>query len=203
MDSDGKKIEEKVIKVILLGEMGVGKTCIINRFITNEFNKEIPITLAASYLTKEIKKQNIKYKLKIWDTTGQEKYHSVTNLFIKGSNIIILVYSIDSINSFEKLNYWYESFKKNIEDDNYILAVVGNKSDLISEMNVSEEEGKKFAEEKEAIFKLISAKVDPIGINDLFDKLLEELSQIDFESRTESYFIEKKKVKKKKKQKCC
>ena len=203
MESEDKKIETKVVKVILLGETGVGKTCIINRFITNEFNKETSITLASSYLTKEIQKQNINYNLKIWDTTGQEKYHSVTNLFIKGSNIIILVYSIDSLNSFERLNFWYASLKRNIEDDNYILAVVGNKSDLISEMNVSEEEGKKFAEEKKAIFKLVSAKEDPIGINELFDNLLEELSQIDFESRTESYMIEKKKVKKKKKQKCC
>ena len=203
MESEDKKIETKVIKVILLGETGVGKTCIINRFITNEFNKESSITLASSYLTKEIQKQNINYNLKIWDTTGQEKYHSVTNLFIKGSNIIILVYSIDSLNSFERLNFWYASLKRNIEDDNYILAVVGNKSDLISEMNVSEEEGKKFAEEKKAIFKLVSAKEDPIGINELFDNLLEELSQIDFESRTESYMIEKKKVKKRKKQKCC
>ena len=85
----------------------------------------------------------------------------------------------------------------------YILAVVGNKNDLKNEAVISEDEGKKFAENKNAIFKLISAKEDPKSINKLFDKLLEELSQIDFESRTESYIIKRKSIKKKKKQKCC
>ena len=203
MEPEKNKIETKEVKVILLGETGVGKTSIINRFISNEFINDNTITLGSSFSTKEIKKQNINYKLKIWDTTGQEKFHSVTNLFIKGSNIIILVYSVDSLDSFEQLNYWYKSLKRNLEGDKHILAVVGNKIDLNNEAVISEDEGKKFAENKNAIFKLISAKEDPKGINKLFDKLLEELSQIDFESRTESYIIKKKSIKKKKKQKCC
>ena len=203
MEPEKNKIETKEVKVILLGETGVGKTSIINRFISNEFINDNTITLGSSFSTKEIKKQNINYKLKIWDTTGQEKFHSVTNLFIKGSNIIILVYSVDSLDSFEQLNYWYKSLKRNLEGDKHILAVVGNKIDLKNEAVISEDEGKKFAENKNAIFKLISAKEDPKGINKLFDKLLEELSQIDFESRTESYIIKKKSIKKKKKQKCC
>ena len=114
-----------------------------------------------------------------------------------------MVYSVDSLDSFEQLNYWYKSLKRNLEGDKHILAVVGNKIDLKNEAVISEDEGKKFAENKNAIFKLISAKEDPKGINKLFDKLLEELSQIDFESRTESYIIKKKSIKKKKKQKCC
>ena len=203
MEPEKNKVETKEVKVILLGETGVGKTSIINRFISNEFINDNTITLGSSFSTKEIKKQNINYKLKIWDTTGQEKFHSVTNLFIKGSNIIILVYSVDSLDSFEQLNYWYKSLKRNLEGDKHILAVVGNKIDLKNEAVISEDEGKKFAENKNAIFKLISAKEDPKSINKLFDKLLEELSQIDFESRTESYIIKKKSIKKKKKQKCC
>ena len=203
MEQEKNQFETKEVKVILLGETGVGKTSIINRFITNEFITEDTITLGSSFFTKEIKKQNINYKLKIWDTTGQEKFHSVTNLFIKGSNIIILVYSVNSLNSFEELNYWYKSLKRNLEGDNHILAIVGNKIDLKNEVVISEDEGKKFAENKNAVFKLVSAKEDPKGINKLFDKLLEELSQIDFESRTESYIIKKKSIKKKKKQKCC
>ena len=203
MEQEKNQFETKEVKVILLGETGVGKTSIINRFITNEFITEDTITLGSSFFTKEIKKQNINYTLKIWDTTGQEKFHSVTNLFIKGSNIIILVYSVNSLNSFEELNYWYKSLKRNLEGDNHILAIVGNKIDLKNEVVISEDEGKKFAENKNAVFKLVSAKEDPKGINKLFDKLLEELSQIDFESRTESYIIKKKSIKKKKKQKCC
>jgi small GTP-binding protein len=92
MEPEKNKIETKEVKVILLGETGVGKTSIINRFISNEFINDNTITLGSSFSTKEIKKQNVNYKLKIWDTTGQEKFHSVTNLFIKGSNIINIRY---------------------------------------------------------------------------------------------------------------
>ena len=91
----------KDVKAILLGESGVGKTCIINRYINNEFNESLEWTLGSAFFLKEIIKGNIKYNVNVWDTTGQEKYHSVTNLFINGSHIIILVYSIDSKSSFE------------------------------------------------------------------------------------------------------
>ena len=110
---------------------------------------------------------------------------------------------MDSLNSFEQLNYWYSSIKQSIEGENHILAIVGNKMDLKNSMVVSEEESRKYAENKNAIFKLVSAKEDPKGINKLFDKLLEELSQINFESMTQSYIIRKKNIKKKKKQKGC
>ena len=195
-------IETKEVKIILLGETGVGKTSIINRFINNEFINDTIVTLGSSFSSKEIKKYNVKYRLKIWDTTGQEQYHSITNLYIKGSNIVILIYSIDSLNSFEQLNYWYSAVKEKLDDDKHIVCVVGNKSDLKNNMVVTEEEGKKFATEKKCLFKLVSAKEDPESINKLFDVLLEELTKINFESRTESYIIQKK-TKKKKKQKQC
>ena len=84
-----------------MDENGVGKTSLINRCINDEFdsNKENE-TLGASFSVKEIKKYNNVYTLKIWDNIGQEKYHSLTKLFIKGLNTIKLVYSIDSRESF-------------------------------------------------------------------------------------------------------
>ena len=121
----------KDIKIIILGNSGVGKTCIINRYIFNQFNSDNDSTFGSSLSSKAIKKDKIKYKLNIWDTTGQEKYQSITNLFIKGANAIILVYSIDSLSSFEGLNFWYESIKEHLQGNDYILFVVGSKSDLI------------------------------------------------------------------------
>ena len=168
---NGKDKDEKAIKVILLGESGVGKTSIIRRYINNEFSQYSESTLGTTFLVKEIVKKNIIYRLIIWDTSGQEKYHSVTNLFINNSNIVILIYSIDSRISFEGLDYWYNSIKERLEGENYILAIVGSKSDLIDDEAVPEEEGKKFAESKNAIFKLVSAKSFPEGINDLFNTL--------------------------------
>ena len=198
--------EFKEVKIILLGDSGVGKTSIINRYINNRFNPDMVSSLGSTSNEKIIIKDDIKYKLIIWDTSGQEVYHSLTNLFIKGSNIVILVYSIDSLASFQGLNYWYKSVEEKIDGDNYILAVIGSKSDLVNEEIVSEEEGKNYAEEKKAFFKLVSSKDDAKGINHLFESLLNELIQKrpDFDqSKSINHKVEKKSKHKKDKKKCC
>ena len=205
--SDDKK--EKEVKVILLGDSGVGKSCIINRYINNAYDPNIESTLGSNACTKLVEKKSISYILNLWDTTGQEKYHSITNLFIKGSNIVILVYSINSLSSFEGLDFWYKSVQEKLEGENYVLAVVGSKSDLIEEEEevVSEEEAKKFAKEKNAIFKLVSSKEDPEGINNLFDTLLDELIKNDYLTENKSYVINRRNhrdgKKEKKKKNCC
>ena len=206
--SENNSEDEKEIKVILLGNSGVGKTSIINRYVNNVYNSNCETTLGSTYSTREVIKDNVIYKLNLWDTTGQEKYHSITNLFIKGSSIVILVYSIDLLSSFEGLNYWYNSIKENLEGNNYVLAVVGSKSDLINEEEevVSEDEAKNFAKERNAIFKLVSSKEDPVGINNLFDMLLDELIKMNYITVKDSYVIKRKKHKddkEKKKKKCC
>ena len=207
MMSDNESENSKEIKVILLGNSGVGKTSIINRYINNQFNPSCETTLGSIYSTKEVIKNNITYKLNVWDTTGQERYHSITNLFIKGSSIVILVYSIDLLSSFEGLNFWYNSIKENLEGDNYVLAVVGSKSDLINEDEeiVSEEEARKFANERKAIFKLVSSKEDSVGINNLFNMLLDELIKMNAIVPRDSYVIKRRKHKdkEKKEKNCC
>ena len=202
--SDDLAENVKELKIILLGNSGVGKTCIINRYINDQFNPDSETTLGSSFSTKIIKKGNIEYRLNIWDTTGQEKYHSITNLFIKGANAVILVYSINFLSSFEGLNSWYESIKEHLQGNEYILAVIGSKSDLIKDEEevVSEEDAKKFADERDAIFKLVSSKEDPEGINNLFNTILEELIKKKIDKRNDTVVIQNKKLTKKKK-KCC
>ena len=198
--------EKKEVKVILLGESGVGKTCIIERYMSNKFNSNLPSTLCSAYSIKKIIRDNTLYVINICDTTGQEKYHSVTNLFVKGSNIVILVYSIDSVTSFNNLEYWYSMVVDNLKDTEYILAIIGNKTDLFEEEVVSEEEGKRFAESKNAKFQLVSAKEDPDGINKLFDNLFEEIIQnthINLVKKDDSYLISRSSTDTEKKQGCC
>jgi small GTP-binding protein len=198
--------EKKEVKVILLGESGVGKTCIIERYMSNKFNSNLPSTLCSAYSIKKIIRDNTLYSINICDTTGQEKYHSVTNLFVKGSNIVILVYSIDSVTSFNNLEYWYSMVVDNLKDTEYILAIIGNKTDLFEEEVVSEEEGKRFAESKNAKFQLVSAKEDPDGINKLFDNLFEEIIQnthINLLKKDDSYLISRSSTDTEKKSSCC
>ena len=196
--------EEKDVKVILLGETGVGKTSIINRFINNKFEEKNEIeTLGPTFLKKDIKKGNIIYKLQIWDSVGQEKYDSITKLFIKGSNIVLLVYSIDSRQSFERLNQWYSSITNILDITKYKLGIVASKSDLRNEEVVSDEEGKELAKNMCATFRPVSSKENNNSVKLLFDIMIDELSKINFESRTESYVLSKKNLKKKKKTSCC
>ena len=213
MDEDDFTSQKgKEIKVILLGDTGVGKTSIINRYINNKFDPDNDSTLSSSFSTKEVIKNDVLYRLNLWDTIGQEKYNAITNILIKGSNIVILVYSVDSFSSFENIDFWYNNIKDILQEDKYVLAIVGNKSDLINEDEsiVSEEEARNFAKGKNAYFKLISAKEDQDGINSLLDILLEELLRLNYVTVTESYVIkrskhkdtEKGKKKKKKKKKC-
>ena len=200
-----EEIQEKDVKVIILGETGVGKTSIINRFINDEFNPDNDIeTLGSTFFRKSRKRQNTVYKLQIWDSIGQEKYHSITRLFIKGSNIVLLVYSIDSRESFEELNHWLNTLKDILDKNKYILGIVASNSDLVNEEIVSRKEGEEFAKKTGGIFRAVSSKENNKSVNLLFDIVIDELSKINFESRSESYVLEKKNfLKKKKRSRCC
>ena len=180
MSDNSNSSDKNEIKIILLGDAGVGKTSIILRYYKNEFLSNNISTIGASYIQKEIKKDDIIYKLNIWDTSGQERYRAVTKLFVQGASIIILVYSINVKETFNILEFWYKSIIDICGgDDQIVLAVVGNKMDLFGEESeeniVPEELAKKFAKEKKAIFKTVSAKVDWKGISSLFEELLDEL----------------------------
>ena len=204
------KNEEKELKVILLGECGVGKTNIILRFLKDEFDEDSITTTGSSYIMKIINKDNIKYRLNIWDTAGQEKYRSLTKMFLQDASIIILVYSITDEESFQYLDYWYKTIMDNCSSD-VVIAVAGNKYDLYYEERVSEEKATKFAKDKNAIFKLVSAKDNKPGIDELFDIVLDEYikksSNSNNNKREKSGSIKIKNVKKNeentKKKKCC
>ena len=174
--SQRNTLKEEIVelKVILLGDVGVGKTNIIRRYLSGEFNPSLNPTVGSSYGEKRIKKEGITYLLKVWDTVGQEKYNSITKLFVQGSHIIILVYSIDNLHSFQKLDFWHNFIKNTLKDDTYILAVIGNKRDLYENELVTEEEGKKYAEKMNANYALLSAKTDRQNIINFFDILLNE-----------------------------
>ncbi len=106
----------KTCKVVLLGESGVGKTCIIARFINNTFEDNIMSTTGASYAGKtmsfdEFNGQSIKFE--IWDTAGQEKYRALTKIFYKDAGVAILVYDITRKESFDEIkNYWHNQIKE-------------------------------------------------------------------------------------------
>ena len=162
--------EEKSVKVVLLGEAGVGKTCIISRFVNNMYEDKTMSNISAAYATKTMKfdafgGKEIKYEL--WDTAGQEKFRAVTRFLYKDAQVVILVYDITVKESFNEIkDYWYNQVKENCPA-NTIIGLAGNKCDLFEREAVTEEEGKELAKEMGALFQLTSPK-EKIGINELF-----------------------------------
>ena len=156
-------------KIVLVGDSGVGKTCIISRFVNARFDKSQMTTACPSFCTKEINYPKYKktINLDIWDTAGQEIYRSISKLFYKGASIGILVYDIANQESFKSIKeYWYKELKENT-DSNTSFMLVGNKADLFELEQVKEEEAKEYASSINAEFYLTSAK-NNIRITDLF-----------------------------------
>ena len=157
------------VKVVLLGDSGVGKTCLITRYISETFEQNTASTNGASYASKNVNYDKLKktITLDIWDTAGQEKYKALTKFFYKDAAIAILVYDITQKGSFESIkSYWYEQIKENGEKT-IVLGIVGNKSDLYEQEEVSENEAREFAQSIGAIFALTSAKMNT-GVDALF-----------------------------------
>ena len=156
-------------KVVLLGDSGVGKTCIISRYISGTFDENSATTNGASYCSKNVNYEKLgkNLLLDIWDTAGQEKYKALTKFFYKDAAVCILVYDITRKETFDNLkNFWYSQLKEN-SGSNVVLGVAGNKCDLYESEEVKESEARQFAEEIGAIFELTSAQ-NNTGINELF-----------------------------------
>ena len=162
-----------IIKLILVGDTGTGKTNLIQVSAGLPFNQLALTTTSCSYIQKKIKKDKQEYKVNLWDTIGQEKYRSLTKIFVKDSDIIILVYDITKRDTFESLKYWKQIVEEILGPD-LILGVVGNKNDLYLEEKVSEIEGKAYADSIGAKFKLTSAKNNPKEFSDFIEEMLDE-----------------------------
>ena len=167
-------------KLVFVGDSGVGKTCIISRFLKGTFNSNQLTTDGASYASKtvEIPEINEYLTFDIWDTAGQERYRSLTKFFFQGAKMAILVYDITRKESYENMkNDWYKQLK-DFADPEIIIGIAGNKSDLYDDEAVSEQEARDFAKSIGAVFSLTSAQSNT-GINELFKDIAKKYFKID------------------------
>ena len=158
-------------KVVLIGESGVGKTCIMAQFISNKFDPDSITSSTAQFFLKNLEMPDGKIlTFHFWDTAGQEKYRSLAKIFYKDANVVILVYDITNSKTFNIMKeYWYEQVH-NYGKKDVIYAIAANKSDMYEERQVTDDEGENFAKKIGGIFSSTSAK-DDVGINQLFDEI--------------------------------
>ena len=160
------------IKVILLGESGVGKTNLINAFCNLEFQKYSDSTSVSICNEVKYNHKNNTYTILIWDTAGQEKFRSINKFVIRDSKIVIIVYSIDNRNSFQEVDFWINYTKENLGNDNYIMALVANKIDLFEDQVVPDEEGEEAAKKYGIEFIVTSALTNKKRFQYFVNKLI-------------------------------
>ena len=144
-------------KVILVGDSGVGKTSIINRYL-DKYDPNEKTTIGASFSSKIRMIDGYKISFDIWDTAGEERFRSVNSIFYKEAYVCLIVYDVTNKMTFQNIkNYWYNSVKENANKA-ITFGIAGNKIDLYSKEEVDEKEVKDYCKEINALFFKTSAK---------------------------------------------
>ena len=205
MSQQDDDVDSEEIKIILIGDSGVGKTNLINTCVGLGFNESENPTITGYFNSKTMVINDKTYSLNLWDTAGQESYRGLTQLFFRGAEIIILAYDITSRKTFESLDEWYEISEDTINNE-HIYGIVGNKNDLFVNAEITEEEGDNYAKSKNAKFKLVSAKETPDTFIRFVEELVIDYKKIDISDRKMSVKLnrvkEDKEHKSKIKEKC-
>ena len=189
------KIRRTVISIGTLGDSQVGKTNLASIYVGQEFNLEYTSTIGVTNYLKDIKididGQLLDVKVKIWDTAGQERFRSLSINYIRNCLGLLMVYSVDNIESFKNIEMWLKEVSEKCDQKYKIpLVLIGNKCDL--EENVSEIEGRKLAEKYDMKFFLCSAK-ENINVQEAFQCLIDDIVNI----RKSEFIVENNKEKKK------
>eukprot|EP00823_Brevimastigomonas_motovehiculus_P002024 TRINITY_DN1313_c0_g1_i1.p1 TRINITY_DN1313_c0_g1~~TRINITY_DN1313_c0_g1_i1.p1 ORF type:complete len:214 (-),score=19.01 TRINITY_DN1313_c0_g1_i1:54-695(-) len=143
-----------LLKVIILGDSGVGKTCLLNQYVHKKFSTQYKATIGADFLTKELMIDDKLVTLQIWDTAGQERFQSLGVAFYRGADSCVLVYDITDQKSFDSLESWMDEFlvhaaPRNV--DTFPFVVLGNKADQPSKRAVSQQKALQWCQSKQDI----------------------------------------------------
>lgn len=165
--------EDYKIKIIVVGDSGVGKTNLINRFASDKFDTNSKATIGVEFVYKTLKINKEVIKVEVWDTAGQERYRAITSSYYKGAKGAIIVYDITNEDSFNNVESWMnEVTKKGKKDMQFLL--VGNKKDLINDRKVTEQKG--IDKAKELNMNLFEASaLEKTNVNEAFNYLVKEI----------------------------
>ena len=154
------------VKLLMIGDSGVGKTCLLLRYANDSFSPTFITTIGIDFKIKNVDIDGTKIKLQIWDTAGQERFRTITTSYFRGAQGILLVYDVTDRRSFESIRNWISQIQQHA-DVHVNKILVGNKCDMLDEKVVSTEEGEKLAKEFGIQFWECSAKND-INVDESF-----------------------------------
>jgi len=174
--ADGSSNYDYLFKVVLIGDSGVGKSNLLSRFTRNEFNLESKSTIGVEFATRSINVDNKTVKAQIWDTAGQERYRAITSAYYRGAVGALLVYDITKHQTYENVTRWLKELRDHA-DQNIVIALVGNKSDLKHLRAVPTDEAKEFATQNGLTFIETSA-LDASNVESAFQNILTEIYRI-------------------------
>jgi len=143
-----------LLKVIILGDSGVGKTSLMNQYVNKKFTNQYKATIGADFLTKEVTIDDKLVTLQIWDTAGQERFQSLGVAFYRGADCCVLVYDLTAAKTFESMENWREDFLAQAsprDPDNFPFVVIGNKADLDTKRKVPSSKAEAWCKSKNSI----------------------------------------------------
>ena len=165
-------------KLVILGEVAVGKSSIAQRFVNGKFTNLHNPTVGALFLTKKIQVNDKYIKYDIWDTAGQERYHSLTPMYYKNARAAVVVFDVTSSSSFERAQTWMTELVEKAPPG-IVIALCGNKIDL-ENRQVSKEEAEEYANKVGCLYMEVSAKTNE-NIDELFNQIGSRLPMIEEE----------------------
>ena len=163
-----------IFKYIIIGDSGVGKSCLMHKFTKEKFMPDYPTTIGVDFGASFVKSEKI--KLQIWDTAGEEKFRAVTRRFYRGAAGALMVYDVSIRSTYNNLSIWLKEIR-NFTNPDTVLFLIGNKCDLEAQRDVTFEEAKKFAEENGLMFVETSAKTGD-GVEEAFLETARKIYQI-------------------------
>jgi len=163
-------------KIVLTGDSGVGKSCLLSRFTRNEFDEESKSTIGVEFATRSIKVGGKTVKAQVWDTAGQERYRAITSAYYRGAVGALITYDISKLRSFNNIQRWYDELKEHADHD-IVVMLVGNKSDLKHLRAVNSEDAHEFADQHSMLFIETSA-LDATNVEDAFNTTIRKVHDI-------------------------
>ncbi|XP_028854120.1 ras-related protein Rab-43 [Denticeps clupeoides] len=196
LDSDDSY--DFVFKIVLVGDVGVGKTCVVQRFKTGIFIERQGNTIGVDFTMKTVEIQGKRVKLQIWDTAGQERFRTITQSYYRSTNGAIITYDITKRPTFQSVPKWMDDVKK-YGGSNIVPLLIGNKADLGEQREVPFQEAQSLAHQLDFFSAIETSAKESTNVDEAFNKMATELilrhgGPIFNESVTDSFKLNSKDV---------